>query len=75
MESLDSSFVFRLSMFIGTVIYGVGLLANIVETLDTFNPSYLRYYLRQQCLRPLLGMVVFTLLLLAEPKIASWLAN
>ena len=75
MESLDSSFVFRLSMFIGIVIYGVGLLANILETFDTFNPSYLRHYVRQQCLRPLLGMVVFTLLLLAEPKIASWLAH
>jgi hypothetical protein len=75
MESLDSSFVFRLLMFIGIVIYGVGLLANIVETLDSFNPSYWRHYVRQQCLRPLLGMVVFTLLFCAESKIASWLAN
>ena len=75
MESLDTLFVFRLTMFVGMVVYGLGLLANILETFDTFNPSYLRHYLRQHCVRPLLGMVAFALLLLADTKILSWLSN
>jgi len=76
MEALDTLFVFRLTMFFGLVMYASGLLANILETLDTFNPSYWRHYVRQHCIRPLIGLLVFAFLLLVGDRVVvAWLSN
>jgi len=76
MESLDTLFVFRLVMFLGVLLHATTLLANILETFDTFNPSYWRHYCRQHCIRPLIGLVIFAVLLLvADVKLVTWLSN
>lgn len=49
------------------------LVANLTQTWDTFNPSYKGHYIRQQLLRPLIGLGVAGILILCETPLASWL--
>jgi hypothetical protein len=51
------------------------LAANLAQTWDTFNPSYKGHYIRQQLLRPLMGLSVAGILILCEPLLVSWLTS
>lgn len=73
MEASDLVFVFRLFVLIAMLVYLQRLLANIFETFDTFHPHYWRHYVRQQCVRPLCGVVIFCTLLLFESSLIGWL--
>jgi len=56
------------------VCFGV-LTANIVQTWDTFNPSYWGHYLQQQLARPLIGLTFSALALFLARPLARWLAR
>jgi hypothetical protein len=49
------------------------LAANLAQTWDTFNPSYKGHYIRQQLLRPLVGLGVASIIILCETRLVSWL--
>lgn len=55
------------------VVYSGTLLANLTQTWDTFNPSYKGHYVRQQLLRPLVGLTFAAILFFCEKPLASWL--
>ena len=59
---------------LGLALFHTGtLVANLTQTWDTFNPSYKGHYLRQQLLRPLIGLGVAGALLLCERPLSAWL--
>jgi hypothetical protein len=55
------------------IIHTGTLVANLTQTWDTFNPSYKGHYIRQQLLRPLIGLGIAGILILCETPLASWL--
>jgi hypothetical protein len=65
----------RLLGLAGLGFYVVELLGNVIQTWDTFNPAYWGYYVQQQLARPLVGMVVASVLLLASRPLARWLSR
>lgn len=73
MEYLETRSAFRLLLFFWILAHGYILCANLLQTYDTFNPGYWVDYFRQQCLRPLLGIVLFVICLLAEDWLLFWL--
>ena len=75
MESLDALFIFRLTMFMGMLFHATAFVLNIIQTYDTFNPSYWRHYVRQHCIRPLIGCAIFGLLLMADEFMVEWLSS
>ncbi|MFA6959288.1 MAG: hypothetical protein WC205_00890 [Opitutaceae bacterium] len=51
------------------------LLANVVQSYDTFNPSYAGFYLKQQLARPLVGIGLALVVALLAPPLARLLAR
>ena len=47
------------------------LLGNLIETVDSFNPAYALFYLKTQCLRPVLAIAVGVLLRVFSVKISK----
>lgn len=74
MENFTIQSAFRLFVLAGLLVNGITLLCNLLQTYDTFNPSYCKHYLLQQCLRPFVGIVVFVVVLLLEVFLLGWLA-
>lgn len=70
----DPQLIVRACVLVLAMIYSGILLANLAQTWDTFNPSYKGHYLRQQLLRPLVGLVLTGLMFLFETPLAAWLA-
>lgn len=68
-------FFVRLLALAGLAWFTAALLANVLQTWDTFAPSYWGYYLQQQLARPLIGLAVSTVLLLAARPLARWLSR
>lgn len=58
-----------------TIIHAGTLVSNLTQTWDTFNPSYKGHYIRQQLLRPLIGLGVAGGLLLCENPLSAWLTE
>lgn len=69
----DQLIVRSLVLVLGVVHLGT-LLANIVQTYDTFNPSYLGHYFRQHLARPLVGLAVAGGLFALESPLSAWLS-
>lgn len=65
----------RAVALVGFLIYGIQLVGNVAQTYDAIYPSYLGYYVKQQLLRPLLGMGVFVLLGLLARRMGHWLSR
>lgn len=65
----------RLLGLAGLGYHAAELLGNVAQTWDTFNPSYWGYYVQQQLARPLAGVAVASLLLLAARPLARWLSR
>jgi hypothetical protein len=65
----------RLLGLAGLGFYVVELLGNVIQTWDTFNPAYWGYYVQQQLSRPLAGIAVAILLILAARPLARWLSR
>lgn len=59
----------------GLGFYAVELLGNVIQTWDTFAPSYWAYYVQQQLARPLIGLAVSCVFLLAARPLARWLSR
>jgi hypothetical protein len=51
------------------------LLAAVLRTWDTFDPSYWSHYVKQVLAGPLIGLALATLVLLAARPLARWLAR
>jgi len=64
--------IIRALVLVLAVVHLGTLFANLAQTWDTFNPSYKGYYIRQQLLRPLLGLALAGLLLLCETPLVAW---
>lgn len=56
------------------VVHASALIANVSQTWDTFNPSYKGHYVRQQLLRPLVGLGFAVVLFLCETPLAAWIS-
>ncbi|MDF3057815.1 MAG: hypothetical protein K0R17_2030 [Rariglobus sp.] len=65
--------ILRTVVLVLALVHAGILVANLAQTWDTFNPSYKGHYIRQQLLRPLVGLAFASLLLLCETPIVSWL--
>lgn len=63
----------RLIAFAGLVVCLILLLANLAQSYDSFNPSYIGYFLKQQVLRPAVGIVAWGLMLTLARPISRWL--
>lgn len=66
-------FYVRLIAFAGLVFGLVHLLANLAQSYDGFNPSYVGYFIRQQVLRPAVAMLAWGLVLTFARPISRWL--
>jgi len=73
MNTLDTQSVFRLILLVWFLVNLLILAGNVLQTYDTFNPSYWRHYFQQHCLRPVLGLVVFIVLILSEDWLIHWI--
>lgn len=69
----DPTPLLRLFIFGFAIVHLKTLLGNILQTYDTFNPRYIGYYLKQQCLQPLLGILIAILIWVLEDPILHWL--
>lgn len=67
--------IIRTLVVILALVHIGALLANLAQTWDTFNPSYVGHYVRQQLLRPLVGLALAGLVLLCEAPLTAWLAS
>lgn len=57
-------------------LFGAGaLLAAILRTWDTFDPSYWSHYARQVLCGPLVALAISTCALLAARPLARWLGR
>jgi hypothetical protein len=68
-------FIYRLAVFFWGCFHLQGLIVNVLQTYDSFNPSYIRHYFQQQCLRPTLGILVALLLWIFDTTILAWLVS
>jgi len=71
----DPTLLFRLLVLILFIVNLKILLGNILQTYDTFNPSYKGYYFKQQCLQPALGIGIAIILILIEDNVVAWLIH
>lgn len=70
----SAQLIVRAFALVLATVHAGALLANLAQTWDTFNPSYKGHYVRQQLLRPLVGLALAALLLLCEAPLTRWLA-
>jgi hypothetical protein len=63
----------RLLGLAGVVWFNIQIVANVVQTWPTFDPSYWTYYVQQQFTRPLIGIGFSLLLLLAARPLSRWI--
>ena len=68
-------YLIHLLALAGLGFYAVELLGNIIQTWDTFNPSYWSYYVQQQLARPFVGIAVSLLVWFAARPLARWLSR
>jgi hypothetical protein len=73
--SAQPLFFVRLLAFAGLGFHTVTLLANVLQSWDTFNPSYWTYYLQQQLARPLIGLGISAVILLTARPLSRWLSR
>ena len=58
------------------LLLGFGLLLrNLLLSYDTFNPSYLGYYLKQEVISPIIFILCGMFTRLAAQPIAKWLTK
>lgn len=60
----------RLLALAGFFWFGVTLVTNVLQTWDTFSPSYWAHYAQQQLAQPLSGLAASTLLALFARPVA-----
>jgi hypothetical protein len=65
----------RILALAGLGFYTAELLGNVIQTWDTFNPSYWGYYVQQQLARPLVGIAIALLFWFAARPIARRLSR
>jgi len=58
----------RLLALCGVAVNLATLLANLLQSFDAFNPSYIGFFVKQQLARPLVGIVLsLTIAVFARP--------
>lgn len=72
--SFETAVFFVRLLALGCAIVHLGiLLGNIAQTYDRFNANQLPHYLRQQIVRPTIGLLIATVIWLAAAPLALWL--
>jgi uncharacterized membrane protein YedE/YeeE len=66
--------IVRTFVLVLALVHAGILFANLAQSWDTFNPSYKGHYVRQQLLRPLVGLALAGLILLCEAPLTAWLS-
>jgi hypothetical protein len=57
-------------------LFGIWLLlANVIESVAEFNPTYFLYYFKSQLLRPSLACGLSILLYLSSAKVGRWISK
>ncbi len=65
----------RLLSLAGLALSLYALLANLAQSYDSFNPSYIGFFLKQQVLRPAIGALISLLLGLFARRLARRIAR
>lgn len=65
----------RLIALTGVLYHLAELLANLIQAYDTLKPAYIGYFLKQTTVRPLVGILIFSLTGFLSARIARWIVK